>query len=440
MSEIAITAIMFLSMLVILTTGMPIAFGLGSIGILSAFFLWGPESLNIIYFTMMSVCNNFIILSAPMFVFMGFLLHRSGIADDLFNTVHMWAGGLKGGLGIGTIAICAVMAAMVGGSGAATLSMGVIAVPAMLNRKYNKRIAVGLVQAGGALGLLIPPSFLMILYGFISGVSVGKLFAGGVIPGLLLAFFYIIYIGVRCFFQPHMGPPIEEDERTSLSDKLKALKSLIAPGFLIFAVLGCILLGVTSPTEAAAVGAAGAMVCAALRKRLTFNLVHQAALETLYISGLNFYLITGAMVFSKVYTGLGATAMIKAMITGLNVSPYAILILMQFSFFLLGMFLDDIAIMFMCMPIYIPIIKAIGFDPVWFAVLFIVNMQMAILTPPYGLNLFYMKAVAPKEVTIGDIYRSVLPFVALQMFGLILMMIFPEIILYLPKLLFNMSK
>ncbi len=440
MSEIGITAIMFLSMLVILTTGMPIAFGLGSIGILSAFFLWGPESLNMIYFTMMSVCNNFIILSAPMFVFMGFLLHRSGIADDLFNTVHMWAGGLKGGLGIGTIAICAVMAAMVGGSGAATLSMGVIAVPAMLNRKYDKRIAVGLVQAGGALGLLIPPSFLMILYGFISGVSVGKLFAGGVIPGLLLAFLYIIYIGVRCFFQPHMGPPIEEDERISLSDKLKALKSLIAPGFLIFAVLGCIFFGVTSPTEAAAVGAAGAMVCAALRKRLTFNLIHQAALETLYISGLNFYLITGAMVFSKVYTGLGATAMIKTMITGLNVSPYAILILMQFSFFLLGMFLDDIAIMFMCMPIYIPIIKAIGFDPVWFAVLFIVNMQMAILTPPYGLNLFYMKAVAPKGVTIGDIYRSVLPFVAIQMFGLILMMIFPEIILYLPKLLFNMFK
>ena len=438
MSAIGITAIMFISMLVILATGLPIAFGLGSIGILSAFFLWGPESLNIIYFTMMSVCNNFIILSAPMFVLMGFLLHRSGIADDLFDTVYMWAGGLKGGLGMGTISICAIMAAMVGGSGAATLSMGVIAVPAMLSRKYNKRIALGLVQAGGALGLLIPPSFLMILYGFISGVSVGKLFAGGVIPGLMLALFYIIYIGIRCYFQPHMGPAIKGDERVSLPEKLKALKSLIAPGFLIFAVLGCIFLGITSPTEAAAVGAAGAMVCAALRKRLNFNLVHQASLETLYISGLNFYLITGAMVFSKVYTGLGATAMIKTMITGLDVSPYAILILMQCSFFLLGMFLDDIAIMFMCMPIYVPIITAIGFDPVWFAVLFIVNMQMAILTPPYGLNLFYMKAVAPKGVTIGDIYRSVLPFVAIQMLGLILMMIFPEIILFLPKLLFNM--
>lgn len=439
MSEIEITAIMFISMLVILATGLPIAFGLGSIGILSAFFLWGPESLNMIYFTMMSVCNNFIILSAPMFVLMGFLLHRSGIADDLFDTVYMWAGGLKGGLGMGTIGICAVMAAMVGGSGAATLSMGVIAVPAMLSRKYNKRIALGLVQAGGALGLLIPPSFLMILYGFISGVSVGKLFAGGVIPGLMLALFYIIYVGIRCYFQPHMGPAIEEDERVSISEKFKALKSLIAPGFLIFAVLGCIFLGITSPTEAAAVGAAGAMVCAAFRKRLTFNLVHQASLETLYISGLNFYLITGAMMFSKVYTGLGATAMIKALITGLDVSPYTILILMQCSFFLLGMFLDDIAIMFMCMPIYVPIVTTIGFDPVWFAVLFIVNMQMAILTPPYGLNLFYMKAVAPKGVTIGDIYRSVLPFVAIQMFGLILMMIFPEIILFLPKLLFNMQ-
>jgi len=439
MSEIQITIIMFAGMLLMMTTGLPIAFCLGSVGILSAFFLWGPESLNMVYFITMSVCNNFLLLSAPMFVFMGFVLHKSGIADDLFDTVHMWTGGLKGGLGMGTIAICALMAAMVGGSGAATLSMGVIAVPAMLSRKYNKRIAVGLVQAGGALGFLIPPSFMMIMYGFISGVSVGKLFAGGVIPGLVLSLFYIVYIGVRCQLQPEMGPPIEFEDRVAWSEKLRALKSLLAPGALIVAVLGCIFFGITSPTEAAAVGAAGALVCAALRKKLTLRLIHEASKEVLYISGLNCYIIIGAMVFSKVYTGLGATSMIKSMITGLEVSPYIILILMQCSFFILGMFLDDLAIMFMCMPIYIPIITAIGFDPVWFAVLYMVNMQMAILTPPYGLNLFYMKAVAPRGVTISDIYRSVLPFVAIQLLMLILLMLFPKIILFLPELLFDMK-
>jgi tripartite ATP-independent transporter DctM subunit len=439
MSEIQITIIMFGSMLLLMTTGLPIAFCLGSVGILSAFFLWGPESLNIVYFTTMSLCNSFLILSAPMFIFMGFVLHKSGIADDLFDTVHMWAGGLKGGLGMGTIAICAMMAAMVGGSGAATLSMGVIAVPAMLDRKYNKRIAVGLVQAGGALGYLIPPSFLMIMYGFISGVSVGKLFAGGVIPGLMLAGFFIIYIGIRCRIQPEMGPAIGIEERFSWPEKLKALKSLLAPGALIIAVLGCIFFGITSPTEAAAVGAAGAVICAALRKKLSLKLIHEASKEVFYLVGLNAYILIGALVFSKVYTGLGATAMIKAMVTGLSVSPYVILILMQCSFFILGMFLDDIAIMFLCMPIYIPIITVIGFDPVWFAVLYMVNMQMAILTPPYGLNLFYMKAVAPKGVTIGDIYRSVYPFVAIQLVGLVLLILFPKIILFLPQLLFNMK-
>ena len=437
MSAYEITGLMFAGMLLLMTTGLPIAFCLGSVGTVSALFLWGPSALDILYFSILNIMNNFILIAVPLFIFMGYILHESGIANDLFDAVYMWAGGIKGALGMGTVAICAIMAAMVGISGAATLSMGVIAVPAMLNRSYDKKIAIGLVQAGGALGFLIPPSMMMIMYGFLSGESVGKLFAGGVVPGLILAFLYIIYIGIRCYLQPEMGPALAPEDRASWPKKIRAAKALILPGILIVVVMGCIFLGITSPTEAAAVGAFGALLCAVIRKKLNWTMIKKTTHATLNLSAFTAFIIVGATVFSKVYTGLGATAMIRSFIVGLDVSPWVILILMQLSFFILGMFLDDIAILFMCMPIYIPIVKALGFDPIWFAVLYVVNMQMAFITPPYGVNLFYMKAVAPKNVTMGDIYRSVLPFVAIQALALILFMLFPQLILFLPNYLFN---
>ena len=436
MNTFAVTGIMFSSMLVLMSVGVPIAFCLGAVGLVTAIFLWGPTSVDLVYFTLWNVCNNFILIAVPLFIFMGYILHGSGIAKDLFDAVYLWAGRVRGGLGIGTVAICAIMAAMVGISGAATISMGVIALPAMLDKKYDKRIAIGLVQAAGALGFLIPPSMMMIMYAFMSGESVGKLFAGGVVPGMILALFYMIYIGVRCFFQPQLGPAIAHEDRGTLKEKLISLKALILPALLITAVLGCIFLGITSPTEAAAVGATGALVCAAVRKTLTWKMVKDAALRTLNISSFTAFIIIGAVIFSTVYTGLGATQMIKSTIIGLEVSPWIVIILMQLSFLILGMFLDDLAILFLCMPIYIPIIKALGFDPVWFAVLYVVNMQMAYITPPYGINLFYMKSVAPPEVTMADIYNSVLPFVLIQMASLALFMIFPNLILWLPNYLF----
>lgn len=437
MSPFAVTGLMFASMLLLMTTGLPVAFCLGSVGTLSALFLWGTSSLDVLYFSVLNVMNNFVLIAVPLFIFMGYVLHESGIANDLFEAVYLWMGRLRGGLGIGTVAICAIMAAMVGVSGAATISMGVIAVPAMLERKYDKDIAIGLVQAGGALGFLIPPSMMMIMYAFLSGESVGKLFAGGVVPGLVLAVMYMIYIGIRCYFNPVLGPAMPEEERACWSDKFISLKGLILPGLLIVAVLGCIFFGITSPTEAAAVGATGAIICAAVRRNLTLKMLQECAQKTLNIAGFTALIIIGAIVFSKVYTGLGATAMIKSTIVGLDVSPWVILILMQLSFFILGMFLDDLAILFLCMPIYIPIIKALGFDPIWFAIMYVVNMQMAYITPPYGINLFYMKAVAPEGVTMGDIYRSVVPFVVIQLLALILFMIFPQIITWLPNLLFG---
>jgi tripartite ATP-independent transporter DctM subunit len=437
MDPLILTAVMFVSMLALMALGTPIAFSLGGVGVAAGLFLWGPSSLELLYFSAMDVMRNWVLIAVPLFIFMGYVLHESDIAKDLFDAVLLWAGGVKGALGMGTVAICAIIAAMVGISGAATLSMGVIALPAMLNRNYDKHIAVGLIQAGGALGFLIPPSMMMIMYGFLSGVSVGQLFAGGVIPGLMLAGMYITYIGIRCQIQPHMGPALPVEERGTFKQKIAAIRVLLLPGLLIFVVMGCLFSGITSPTEAAGVGAVGALICAALRRKLTWGLIKKSTLPTLELSGFTAWIIIGAVVFSKVYTGLGATAMIKSYMIGLDVNPWFILILMQLSFFFFGMFMDDIAILFMCMPIYIPIITGLGFDPVWFAILYIVNMQMAFLTPPYGVNLFYMKAVVPKDVTMADIYVSVIPFVFLQLLGLILLMLFPQIILWLPTLLFR---
>ncbi|MEH0020388.1 MAG: TRAP transporter large permease subunit [Desulfobacter sp.] len=437
MDPLLITLIMFSSMFLLLLTGFPIAFILGSVGMLSGLIFWGPFSLELMYFATMEVMRNWVLIAVPLFLFMGYVLHESGVADDLFDAVVKWGGGLRGGLGMGTIVICAIIAAMAGISGAATLSMGVIALPAMLSRNYDKKIAVGLVQAGGALGFLIPPSMMMIYYAFISGDSVGRLFAGGVVPGLMLAGMYIIYIGVRCYFQPHMGPGLPLGQRAGLHEKLMATKALLLPGMVIATVMFCIFTGVTSPTEAAAVGAAGALVCAAVKGRLSWELIRKTSLDTLNLSGFTAWMIMAAVVFSKVYSGLGASAMIRSFITGLDMNPWVILLMMQASFFLLGMVMDDIAILFLCMPIYVPIIKALGFNPVWFAILYVVNMQMAFLTPPYGVNLFYMKAVAPDNVTIGDIYTSVIPFVLIQLLGLILLMMFPGLVLWLPDYIFN---
>jgi len=437
MDILIIIAFMIISMLVLMISGLPIAFILGSLGVVFAFVLWGPSALDLVYFSTMDIMKNFLLIAIPLFIFMGLILRDSGIADDLFAAIHSWSGSIKGGLGMGTVVICAVIAAMAGVSGAATMSMGVIALPAMLRRKYDKRIAIGLVQAGGALGFLIPPSVMMIYYAFIAGESVGQLFAAGIIPGLMLAVMYIIYVGVRCKIRPEMGPPLPEEERANWKEKLKMTRSLILPGGLVILVLGSIFLGITSPTEASAMGAFGALLCAAIRGKLTWNLLKNTSLQTVKLAGFNIWMIVGAIVYSKVFTGLGATALLRSTITGLDVNPWIILIIIQLSFFVLGMFLDDIAIIFICMPIYIPIITALGFDRVWFAILFIVNMQMAYLTPPYGINLFYMRAVVPKDIALGDIYRSVIPFVAIQAVGLVILMLFPEIVLYLPKLLFR---
>jgi len=313
--------------------------------------------------------------------------------------------------------------------------MGLIALPSMLKRGYQKDIAVGSISAGGALGILIPPSVVMIILAFFAEISVGALFAGGVFAGLTLAGLFITYIGIRCFFQKNLGPPVPEEERVSWAKKFLSLRALVLPIILIVSVLGSIFAGIASPTEAAGVGALGSIICAAIHHKLNWRMFQEAVYTTLRLTCMVYWIIFGAAVFVAVYQALGAKEMVQGVFELLPGGRWGIIIAMQLTFFILGCFINPTGIIMLTIPIYFPIIIELGFDPIWFGVLFIINMEMGFLTPPFGFNLFYMKAVVPKHITLIDIYRSVIPFVILQGIGLAICMIFPQIILWLPQVL-----
>ncbi|MCG6659104.1 TRAP transporter large permease subunit [Halomonas campisalis] len=436
LEPLTITAIMFLSMLVLMAMGAPLALALMISGMGSAYMMFGPGGLDLLLASAHSAMANFLLVSLPLFIFMGLVLEKSGITDDLFGMIHKLMGSVPGGLGVGTVLICALIAAMAGVSGAATVSLGIIALPAMLKRGYHKRLVTGTIMAGGALGFLIPPSVLMIVYAFLARESVGKLFAAGLMPGLMLAGIYMAYILIRCRFNPELGPATPPEERFTTKEKLQSLRHILAPGLLVVTVLGSIIGGITSPSEASAVGAGGALLIAAARGKLSWKLLRYVMLNTTQITGMLIWIAIAAVFFSRIYMGLGAGMVISDMVEDFALSPYAVIIFMLLSFFVLGMFLDDFAILFITVPLYVPIVRELGFDPIWFAVLFILSMQSAYLTPPFGYNLFYMRSVAPKSITIVDIYRSALPFVGLQILGLALIVAFPSIALWLPNLLF----
>jgi len=434
-----LTLVLFLCLLVMLVSGLPVAFCVGGIGIVFAAFLWGPQSLVMIALRSRQMSESFLLIAIPMFIFMGVILERSGIADDLYKAFHNWMGPVKGGLAIGTVIICTLFAAMVGLTGPATVTMGLVALPSMLKRGYTKDISIGCIMAGGALGFLIPPSVTAIMYSLIAEQSVGKMFAGGILPGLVLATLFIIYITVRSAIQPNICPALPKEERASWREKFTSLRILVLPLALIMVVLGSIFFGIATASEASAVGAAGSIVCAALLGRLKWRVIIEAADRTLRLTGMVMWIVYGALCFSTVYSGLGAVELVQNLIARLTLSPWGVLIMMQLSYFFLGFILDDTAIIFICLPLYVPIAASLGFDLIWFGILFIVNLQMAFLTPPVGYNLFYMRAVVPMvapDITLGDIYRSAWPFVILQGIGLVLVMLFPQLALWLPNMLF----
>jgi len=430
-----ITVLMFLSVIVGLALGMPLAFCLAGVAVLFALLLWGPGSLIIFQSQMIGYTETIILIAIPLFILMANILERSGVADALYDTAYKWMGNLPGGLAMGTVVICTLFAAMAGISGAATVTMGIIALPSMLKRNYNKGIAMGCIQAGGALGVLIPPSILMIIYAVFAGESIGKMFLGGFMPGFLLSSLFIIYIAIRCFFNHNLGPPVPKEETVGLKERIVSLRSVLLPLMVVAFVLGSIFSGIATPTEASAMGVLGALLSAAAYRNLTWTTLKEASYRSLRLSVMVVWIIIGAFAFCAVYNGLGAPQLIEQIILALPVNRWVIIIGMQIVFFILGMLMDPGGIIILCTPIFVPIIRALGFDSLWFGILFVVNMEMAFLTPPFGWNLFYMKSIAPEGTTMVDIYRAIVPFVILQALGLVLVMVFPPIATWLPNLL-----
>lgn len=438
MSPLAVTLIMLGSLLTSLLTGRQIFVLLGAIGTVAAVALWGVGGMEMPFFTLSKFFDWYVIIAIPLFLFMGLVLQRSGLAEALYEAMYKWFGGLAGGLGMGTIGVCTVLAAMAGTNVTGTVTGGLIGIPPMLKRKYDKRMVTGLIQAGGALGMLIPPSIDFMLYGIIARQSIGHLWLAGIVPGLLLASMYVAYIGIRCHFQPHMGPPAPVEERVGWGEKFRSLRTGIQPVLLIFVILGLLFMGVTTLMECAAFGAAGALIVAALNRRLTWRLVSEALHEALNISCIFLWIFAAAIFFSCVYDGLGAPDLVGQMLSGIG-GRYTIIWMMMLSWFGLGMVLDDTAMLVIVAPLYLPLVHEMGFSLIWFGVLFVISIQMAVLTPPFGYGLFIMQGIVPKDsgITLGDIYRSVYPFVGIQALCLALVIAFPQIALWVPYTLFK---
>jgi tripartite ATP-independent transporter DctM subunit len=426
-----VTIILFGCLILGLILGLPLAFSFGGVAILFSVLLWGPKSLSIISITAYEDVTNYILLAVPLFVFMANILEHSGIAEELYDMMHKWMGKLSGGLAIGTVVICAIFAAMAGISGVATITMGLIALPSMMKRGYSKYLAVGSVSAGGTLGILIPPSVIMILYAFLTEESVGKLFIAGIFPGILITILFIAYIGIRCLIRSDLGPPI--DESVNFKEKLLSLRAVILPVALIALVLGVIYTGICTPTEASAVGAVGAIICALIHGKLTWQVFSRSLERTLLLTCMVMWILIGATCFTQLYTALGAPDMLNRLVSGLQVSKWIVISFMMLVFFVLGMFMDPAGIIMICTPVFIPVVKLFGFDTIWFGILFTICMEMGYITPPFGFNLFYMRAIVPQGISMADIYRSIIPFVVLEIVGLIIVIMFPDLATWLPS-------
>lgn len=432
---ILVTGLLFGGMLFFLAVGVPIAITLAGVSIAMIAAFWSPMALTMVPMRAYSTTTSFEYLAIPLFVFMASMLQKAKIAEDMYDAMERFFGSVRGGLAIGTVLICTIFACMAGISGASTVSMGMIAVPAMLARGYGKDLALGTVAAGGSLGILIPPSVTMIVYALVSGTSVGKLYAGGLVPGLVLAALFCIYILVRGWLQPSTAGGTSIRAYT-WSEKLVGLKGMFFPLVIVVAVLGSMFSGIASVSESAAVGAMGSIIAALCLGRLRWSDVKSACHETLMLSCMIFWIIIGASALSTFYTGMGAGRMIESFVLGLEVNRWVILIGMQLILLLMGMVLDTVGIIMITVPIFLPIILALGFDPVWFGILFIINMEIGFLSPPFGYNLFYLRGVTPPSVTMPDIYKAVLPFIAIMVAAVALMMLVPEIVLWLPRQLF----
>lgn len=421
------------SMLILLLTGLPVALILIVIAFVPVMVIKGPEALTPMASATFTSITRDVFLALPQFIFMAAVLEMSGLGSAMYDLMHKWMAGLRGGLAMGTIGIATAMAAMSGSASTATLTMGMLAYPEMERRGYDKRMAIGCIPAGGVLGPLIPPSVLMIIVASVSATSIGKLFMAGFIPGLVMSFGFMAYIGIRCYLRPAMGPPLPVEERVSWLEKIKGLRGAFLPFLLIIMVLGLIYTGVVAPSEAGGVGAVGALISAAIYGNLNLRSLQRATIRCLQITAMLMFLLITAAYFGQMMGILGIQIYIKELLTGAEVSRWVILGSMLGLVFFMGMFMDDIPITVIFLPIFFPIAKTLGFDLLWFVFLFSLDEVIGLITPPFGMVLFYFKGLNIPGVTMMDIYRSIFPYVLISIGVLLLVILFPPLALWLPS-------
>ncbi len=436
MSYEVIAILMFSGMMLMMVTGQRVFGAIGFVAAFAGLTLGWPGGSDIPFTSFMKLMQWYSLVSLPMFIFMGYVLAESRIADDLYKMFHVWMGGVNGGLAIGTILLMVLISAMNGLSVAGMAIGATIALPELLKRNYDKIMVTGVIQAGSSLGILVPPSVVLVLYALIARTPVGQLWLAGVLPGLMMAGMFVLYIYIRCKLQPELGPPLAKEELATYSrtEKIHLLRAGLLPLGIFLVMMVPFVLGLTSLVEASAVGALAAFFAAVFKGRMTRDVFEVSVRQTLAISCMFLWIIAAALAFGAIFDGLGAVKAIESLFTEkLGLSPWMILIVMQLSFILMGTFLDDTAMLVIVAPLYVPLVGALGFDLIWYGVLYTITTQIAYMTPPFGYNLFLMRAMAPPEISLGDIYRSIIPFVLVMIAALTLVMIFPQIALWLPE-------
>ncbi|MDR3300523.1 MAG: TRAP transporter large permease subunit [Candidatus Accumulibacter sp.] len=427
--------LMFSSLMLLMATGQRVFGIMGFVGVACALWLWGPGGSEMGFNAAIKLFNWYPMLTLPMFIFMGYMLSESGVANDLYHMLHVWMGGLRGGLAIGTMFLM-VMVSCLNGLSVAGMAIGCsVALPELVKRNYDKRMISGIIQAGSSLGILTPPSVVLVLYGIIARQPIGPLWLAGIGPGLLLAAMFLIYIVVRCHLQPELGPALPASERQyTRAEKFRVLGAGVLPVIMMVLVIGSFFMGYASLVESSAIGALTALLVALVKGRLNRAVLHRTLRQTLNASAMFMWIMMAALAFAAVFDGLGAVKAIEQVfLKQWGLSPWQVLLLMQVSFLILGIFLDDTAMLVIVAPLYIPIIIKLGFSPIWFGILYTVTCQIAYLTPPFGYNLFLMRAMSPPSFTIRDIYASIIPFVLMMLLAIVLIMIFPRIALWLPE-------
>lgn len=431
---------MFVALFALLLIGYPVAFTIGALAILFGWIGFGLPFFNLLPLRIWGVMQNFTLVAVPLFVFMGVTLERSGLAEDLLETMALLFGRLRGGLSIAVIVVGSLLAASTGIVGATTVTMGLLALPTMIRRNYSPELACGTIAASGTLGQIIPPSIVLVVLADIMNISVGDLFVGAILPGFLLVGLYLIFILLNGLLNPISSPPVPPEEMAAISTSelfIRVVTSLVLPMLLMLAVLGSIFFGIASPTEAAAVGAAMAMLLVAAKARFNLNMIRGVMRSTVRLTSMVFIILIGAQAFGLTFRGLGGDEMIRNAINALQIGPWGVLTVVMITLFLAGFFLDFIEITFIHVPVLTPLMTFFGFDPVWFAILIAVNLQTSFLTPPFGYALFYLKSVCPPGVTTVHIYKGIVPFVLLQLVGLVVVILFPQLVLWLPCVIFG---